>query len=60
MIKTIIETRQKISLIIDESTTISQLSSLIIYIRTKVPDMTEPTNIFIGIVELNYVTAEGI
>lgn len=60
MIKTIIETRPKISLIIDESTTISQLSSLIIYIRTKVPDMTEPTNIFIDIVELNDVTAEGI
>ncbi|XP_047106579.1 E3 SUMO-protein ligase KIAA1586-like [Schistocerca piceifrons] len=47
------------SLMIDESTTISQLSSLIIYLRTKVPGMTETTYIFIDIVELKSLTAEA-
>ena len=60
VINKIIETRSKISLLIDESTSLSQLSSLIIYVRTKLPDMKEPTNIFLDIVELRGVTAETI
>lgn len=60
VIETVIDSNSKIALLIDESTTISQLSSLIIYIRTMLPDMNEPANIFIEIIELEDVTAEGI
>ena len=60
VIKNIIEWNNNIALLIDESTTISQLSSLIIYLRTTFPDMNEPTNLFLDITELKDVTSEGI
>jgi hypothetical protein len=53
VIKNIIESNNNIALLIDESTTISQLSLLIIYVRTTFPDMNEPTNLFLEIIELN-------
>ena len=60
VIKNIIEAISKISLIIIESTTINLVSSLIIYLKTILPEMNEPTIIFIDIVELRDLTAEGI
>jgi hypothetical protein len=60
VIKNIIESNKNIALLIDESTTIIQLSSLIIYVRTTFPDMNEPTNLFLDITELKDVTAEGV
>ncbi|XP_049861911.1 E3 SUMO-protein ligase KIAA1586-like [Schistocerca gregaria] len=61
VIKTIIEAKSNILLLMtDESTTISPLSSLIIYLQTKLLNKAEPTNIFIDIVKLDSVTAEDI
>ena len=60
LIKKIIALDCKISLLIDESSTISQLSTLIIYVLTMLPDMKEPTNLFIDILELENVSVLGI
>jgi hypothetical protein len=60
VIKNIIESNNNIALLIDESTAISQLSSLIICVKTTFPDMNEPTNLFLDIIEPKDVTAEGI
>jgi hypothetical protein len=60
VIKNIIEWNNNIALLIDENTTINQLFSLIIYVLTTFPDMNEPTNLFLDIIELQRVTSEGI
>lgn len=60
VMKHIVDIDSKISLLIDESTTISKLSSLILYVRTVLPEMNEPVNIFLDIIELEDVTAKGI
>ncbi|KAK0048443.1 E3 SUMO-protein ligase [Biomphalaria pfeifferi] len=58
----IVRSNNKISLIIDESTTLSQKSTLIVYIRVCLADsgMTSPVNLFLDLVELESVTANGV
>jgi len=63
MAKEIVRCKSKISLMIDESTTLSQKSTLIVYIRSCVEEgtgMSEPINLFLDLVELENVTAKGI
>ena len=45
---------------LDESTSLSKKSCLIIYLRAQLPDMDKPTNIFTELVELDDLTAHGI
>jgi len=60
--KKIVSSNSKISLIIDESTTLSNVSTLILYLRTCVANtfMTSPVNLFLDLIELQSVTARGI
>lgn len=62
LIKEIIESESRFSIIIDESTTISQKSVLIVYFRTFLESMGNevPMNIFVDLIELDSVTASGI
>lgn len=66
IVTNIIDKNLKVSLLVDESTTVSQISSLIIYIRVFIPcndniDVKgQPVNLFINLVELSDVTAKGI
>ncbi|XP_054834515.1 E3 SUMO-protein ligase KIAA1586-like isoform X2 [Eublepharis macularius] len=62
LIRKITDSPSKISLILDELTTVSQESVLILYIRTYIEeiDVEEPVNLFIGLIELEDVTANGI
>ena len=57
--KKIVSSNSKISLTIDESTTLSNVSTLIIYLRTCVANtsMTSPVNLFLDLIELQSVTA---
>ena len=54
LVSEIIKSGSKISILIDESTTISNISSLIIFVRTCLPnhDMNFPVNLFLDLVEL--------
>ncbi|XP_030046369.1 E3 SUMO-protein ligase KIAA1586-like [Microcaecilia unicolor] len=58
----IVNSKCKISLIIDEGTTLSQKSTLIVYVRVFITDcgMPEPVNLFLDLIELPDVTAKGI
>jgi len=60
--KEMIKLDSKISLIIDESTTLSNVSALIIYVHTCLAGsgMSSPVNLFLNLVELQNVTAKGI
>ncbi|XP_015284597.1 PREDICTED: uncharacterized protein KIAA1586-like [Gekko japonicus] len=60
--KKITDSKSKISLILDESTTVSQKPVLMVYIRTYIEevDVEDPMNYFIGLVELDDGTADGI
>ncbi|XP_065668012.1 E3 SUMO-protein ligase KIAA1586-like [Hydra vulgaris] len=62
IIAEVIKSTSKISIIIDESTTISQKSTLIVYIRccVKGSGMNSPINLFLDLVELESVTAKGL
>jgi hypothetical protein len=62
LFRKIISFKSKISLIIDEATTLSQKSTLILYIRVLIYgcEMTAPVNLFIDLIELDDVTAIGI
>jgi hypothetical protein len=55
------ESEYKISLLIVESTKTSQISSLgvLIYVQTFLPEIRDPTNIFIDVLELEDVTAHS-
>jgi len=55
----IVERKSKFAVMIDESTTISKLTTLIIYIRTTF-DETGPITMFLDLVELQSTTAECI
>lgn len=59
LFKKIVENRKSISIILDESTTLSRISTLIIYLRTSL-DGSEPVNVFVDLVELASLTANGI
>jgi hypothetical protein len=60
--KEIVQSKNIISLIIDESTTISQKTTLIVYVRCCVESvgMNSPINLFLDLIELKDVTAKGI
>jgi len=62
LVKEIVQSNCKISLIIDESTTISNVSALIVYVRTCATDigMNSAVNLFLDLIELPTVTATGI
>ena len=62
LVKEIVQSNRKISLIIDESTTISNVSALIVYVRTCATDtgMNSAVNLFLDLIELPTVSATGI
>jgi hypothetical protein len=55
----IVSNKAKFSILIDESTAVSKLSTLIVYIRTSF-DENDPITMFLGLVELNSTTASSI
>jgi hypothetical protein len=61
-LKKIVDSKSKISLISDESTTLSKKSTLIMFARAFLQEfnLTEPINLFTDLKELNDVTANGI
>ena len=61
VVKEIVQCNSKISLIIDESTT-SKKTTLIVYVRYCIEGvgMNSPINLFLDLVELEKVTAEGV
>jgi hypothetical protein len=62
LIRKIINSKSKFSLILDKSTTVSLKSVLIGYIRKYIEeiDMQDPVNFFIDLIELEDTTANGI
>ncbi len=52
-------TRAKLTLIVDESTSLSKKSCLIVYLRTSV-NSSEPLTFFLDLIELESTTADGI
>ena len=62
VVKEIVQSNSKISLIIDESTTINKKTTLIVYVRCCIEGvaMNSPINLFLDLVELEKVTAEGV
>jgi hypothetical protein len=58
----IINSKSKISLITDESTTLGKKSTLILYALVFIPgcELDAPINLFIDLIELDDVTASGI
>lgn len=62
LVKDIVKSNRKISLIIDESTTVSNVSALIVYVRTCATDtgMNSAVNLFLDLIELQVVTSAGI
>ena len=60
VIASVLESNSKMSILVDESTTISKKFVLIIYVRTCVGNSEEPLTFFLDIVELPATTAEVI
>ena len=58
--KRIVLCAPKISLILDESTSESRTTILIVYVRLQLPKINIPTNIFVDLMEFDDLTAEGI
>ena len=56
----IVQNESKISLIVDESTSVSKKSCLILYLRAKIDKAEPPQNIFLQLVELSNQGAEAI
>uniref|UniRef100_A0A672PR30 HAT C-terminal dimerisation domain-containing protein n=1 Tax=Sinocyclocheilus grahami TaxID=75366 RepID=A0A672PR30_SINGR len=52
--------RLLLGLMLDEATSLSRKSALIIYVRFQLPDMESPENIFVELVELEDQSAQGI
>ncbi|XP_033981881.1 E3 SUMO-protein ligase KIAA1586-like [Trematomus bernacchii] len=52
-------TRPKLTVLVDESTSLSKKSCLIVYLRTSV-DSSEPVTFFLDLLELESTTADGI
>lgn len=59
IVSNILETEAKLSVLIDESTTISTLSGMVVYIRAAI-SCEDPIFIFLDLVELSNQTAENI
>lgn len=62
LVSKIIESKCKVALIIDEASTVSQKSVLIVYFRVSFlgTEMRETINCFLDLIELDSVTASGI
>jgi len=60
MCKDIIENNRKLCIIVDESTTLSKKTMLVICLRCAIGDAFEVSTFFFDIVELNCTTAESI
>ncbi len=60
MVARVLESETKLSILIDESTTISKKSVLIIYSRASLDGNEEPLNVFLDLVELAATKAEDI
>ncbi|XP_078509084.1 E3 SUMO-protein ligase KIAA1586-like [Lissotriton helveticus] len=56
----IIELSPKISILLDEGTALNRKSSLIVYMRMQLPGMDSPANIFVDLIELSDLSADGI
>ena len=56
----IIKQEKKISILIDESTTVSRLSVLTVHLRATVGDSDEPVTFFLDLIELQQTTAACI
>ena len=56
----IIETKQPFSILIDESTSFSKKSNLIVYIRSTLDVAYGPITLFMNLIELSETNAEGI
>ncbi|XP_015277122.1 PREDICTED: uncharacterized protein KIAA1586-like [Gekko japonicus] len=62
LIEKILDSKSKLSLILDESTTVGRESVLIVYLRAYIEKvrMEDPVDHFISLIELDDVTADGI
>ncbi len=60
MLDRIVECAPKIGLLLVEATSLNTKSALIVYLRLQLPEMETPENIFIDLVELDDLSAEGI
>jgi hypothetical protein len=60
LIRNILESNAVFSLILDESTSLSNKACLIVYIRTQLKGMEKPKNMFLFLTELTDLTASGI
>lgn len=60
MLDKIVECAPKIGLILDEATSLNKKSALIVYLRLQLPEMESPENLFLDLVELDDLSAEGI
>ena len=62
VVKEIVQSNSKISLIIDESITINKEITLIVYVQCCIESvgMNSPINLFLDLLELEKVTAEGV
>ena len=56
----IIESQCKISILIDESTTVSRKTTLIVYMKAVVGELRKPQTFFFDLIELTSTTAEDI
>ncbi|XP_028592483.2 peroxisome biogenesis factor 2 isoform X1 [Podarcis muralis] len=60
LISNIVNSKNKISLIIDESTTVNNRITLIVSIRVVLPKHSAPVSLFLDLIELQDTTARGI
>lgn len=60
LIDNIVNSKYKILLLIDELTTVSNTTTLMVIVRVVLPDLSAPVSIFLDLIELSDVTAGGI
>jgi len=60
VITAIVQKNIPISVLIDESTTLSHKSALIVYLRCSLDDGSDPVSFFLDLIELSDVTSAGI
>ena len=58
LVKAIIDSKLPFSVLINESTSLSQKSCLIVYIRCCVDECSEPTTVYLDLLELSSLTAD--
>ena len=60
LVKSIIEAKLPFSILIDESTSLSQKSCMIVYVRCSVSDTFEPVTCFLDLLELSGLDADAL